>query len=169
MTILADVAIRAALESGRVMIRPLGEDAVQPGSVDLRLGPVLKIAQYRGHRLHHLIDDGPYWLSQFTFVLGATLEWVEVHEDLSGILAGKSTRARQGVILENAGFVDAGWRGELTLEMFALSPAPVLLTHGMKIGQIRFEQMTSRAERPYGCDGLGSHYQGSHGPEVARV
>jgi dCTP deaminase len=166
--ILTDAAIRDQIKHGRIVVRPLGERAIQPASCDLRLGPVLKVAGVAGYRTHHLIDDGPFWLSQFTFLLASTLEWIEVPDDLAGILAGKSTRARQGIVLENAGYVDPCWRGELTLELFHLSPRPVLLEHGMAIGQIRFEMLTGRCEAPYGNDGVGSHYQNSRGPVEAR-
>jgi dCTP deaminase len=168
MTILNDGSMRAAIEAGRITIRPFIPESIQPASYDLRLGPVLKIAGVAGFRTHHLLDDGPFWLSQFTFLLASTLEWIEVPDDLSAILAGKSTRAREGIVLENAGYVDPNWRGELTLELFHFSPRPVLLRHGMPIGQIRFEMMTGRCERPYGSDGLGSHYQNSKGPVEAR-
>lgn len=168
MSILSDTDILARISDGSIAVRPLAENAVQPASVDIRLGPVLKIAEYRGHRIHHLVDDGPFWMSQFSFILASTLEWVETGQ-LAGVLAGKSTRAREGLILENAGYVDPGWRGELTLELFALSPRPVLLTHGMLIGQIRFETLSSDCTRLYGSDGLGSHYQLSKGPVVLEV
>lgn len=167
MSVLSDVSIRAALDDGTIVITPLAPNAVQPASVDLRLGPVLKIAEFLGHRIHHLVDDGPLWMSQFTFILASTMETVTVPASLVGVIAGKSTRAREGIILENAGYVDPGWHGELTLELFALSPRPVLLTHGMLIGQIRFETLTADAEHPYGSDGLRSHYQGSRGPVEA--
>lgn len=165
--ILPEDQIRYQIESGQVIVRPLGEHAYQPASLDLRLGRTLKIAEYRGHRVHDLLDDGPFFLSQFVFALGATLEWVEIPTHLVGILAGKSTRARQGLVLENAGYCDPGWRGELTVELFNLAPRPIRLEHGMTIGQIRFEMLFSRCERPYGSDGLGSHYQGSVGPVEA--
>jgi len=167
--ILPEDQIRYQIESGQAVVRPLSEDAYQPASLDLRLGRVLKVAEYRGHRVHDLMDDGPFYLSQFVFALGATLEWVEVPTHLAAILAGKSSLARQGMVLESAGYVDPGWRGELTLEMFNLSPRPVRLEHGMKIGQIRFEFLFSRCERPYGSAGLNSHYQDSTGPVESRA
>ncbi len=163
--ILSDRELRVWLANGSIVVRPLAENAVQPASVDLRLGSLLRIAEYRGYREHHLVDDGPFWMSQFSFILASTMEWVETGNH-AAVLAGKSSRAREGLILENAGYVDPGWRGELTLELFALSPRPRLLTHGMLIGQIRFETLSSPCERPYGSEGLGSHYQNSRGPVV---
>lgn len=167
MSVLSDNELRAALLDKTIVVSPLAAGAIQPASIDVRLGPVLKIAEFLSHRVHHLVDDGPLWMSQFQFILAATMESVEVPASLVAVLAGKSTRARQGLILENAGYVDPGWHGELTLELFTLAPRPVLLTHGMLIGQIRFETLTSDALEPYGSEGLRSHYQGSRGPVEA--
>lgn len=166
--ILPDHQIRLWIERGDIVVRPLAEGAIQPASVDLRLGPVLRIAESHGHRVHDLQEHGPLYFDRGMFVLAHTLEWIEVPDNMAGILAGKSTRARQGIVLESAGYVDPGWRGELTLELFNLSPSPVRLVHGMTIGQIRFEYLIATCDRPYGAE-RGNHYQDSHGPIAARI
>lgn len=168
MTILSDRDIHDRQVTD-TLITPLGDGCLQPSSVDLRLGPKLLIATPDGFREHHLSDDGPYRLHQHTFLLAATLEWVEVPSDLVGVLVGKSSRAREGIQVEAAGFVDSGWRGNLTLEITNLSPMKVELQLGMKIAQIRFEMLSSPSLLPYGSDGLGSHYQGSRGPVESRA
>jgi dCTP deaminase len=38
----------------------------------------------------------------------------------------------------------------------------------MKIGQISFFQLTSKAENPYGSGAVGSKYQGQRGPTPSR-
>jgi dCTP deaminase len=146
-------------------IRPMGADALQPASVDLRLGPVIKIAEPDGgHREHHLIDQGPYLLGRGVFILAATLEHVEIPNGLVGIVVGKSSRAREGLVIEAAGYVDPGWRGELTLELDNRGPAPRWLMHGMYICQIRFETLATPARRTY-----EGRYQGSTGPVESRA
>ena len=167
MTILSDRDIRAYLAGGVLHIDPLGPEAIRPASVDLRLGPALLIDTPDGHRTHHLIDDGPYRLHRPDFVLGATLERITIPNTLAGVLAGKSSRAREGLVLESAGYCDPGWDGALTVELTNLSPRPVVLTVGMWIGQIRFETLLSRCSRPYGSD-ASSHYQFSTGPVESR-
>lgn len=172
MSILADSEINRRLASGLLVVRPLMPNSVQPASVDVRLGPVVKIARRYGpteHRDHHLIDDGPYTLGTDVFVLASTLEWVEIPHDLVAVLVGKSTLARRGLCIEDAGYIDPGFRGNVTLEVSNRSPRPVLLTNGMPIGQLRFDTLSGRCLRPYGADGLGSHYQDSHGAVPARV
>ena len=174
MSVLNDAALLDALDNGALVIQPIGSNALQPSSIDLRLAAELLVATPDGFRRHHLIDDGPLRLHRHDFVLGATLEWIEIDPALVGVLAGKSSRAREGIQIESAGLVDAGWKGRLTLEIVMLSPIPTRLTHGMGIGQLYVHQMTGAAVRPYGTYGIG-RYQGSRGPvesmakaEVAR-
>jgi dCTP deaminase len=165
MSVLSDVSIRAQLDAGRLVVTPLADDAIRPSSIDLRLGPVLLIAEPGGgHREHHLINHGPYTIYQHVFLLGATLEWVELPDDLVGLLVGKSTRARQGLQVESAGLVDPGWRGRLTVEVVNLAPAPIALTLGMAICQLSVSRMTTPAEHPY-----AGRYQKSDGPVAARA
>lgn len=74
-----------------------------------------------------------------------------------------------GVFVSNtAGFVDPGWRGNLTLELSNVANLPITIYPGMKIGQLALFRMTSPAERPYGTSALGSKYQGQEGPTPSR-
>jgi len=170
MSVLSDVDIRAALADGSIVITPLGDDAVRPASVDMRLGPLLKLATLQEDEPWRCIDlrEGSYRLSRGDFLLGATLEWIEIPDDRVGVLAGKSSRAREGLIVESAGYVDPGWDGELTLEITMLAPGYVTLYLGMPICQIRFETLLTPPERLYGHD-ESSHYQGSRGPVTSRT
>lgn len=166
--ILPDHELRSALNTGQIKVEPLAADAIQPSSIDLRLGPDLLIATPDGFRSHDLTTS-PFHLTQGAFVLGATLEWVAVPDDLVGVLVGKSSRAREGIQIESAGYCDPGWRGNLTLEITMLAPLPdVWLMAGMLIAQIRFEVLASRCVNPYGSKGVG-RYQDSHGPVESRA
>lgn len=168
--ILSDRDLRAYLADGIIEITPLADDAIRMASVDLRLGPVLMVEDLNeptGWRTYDL-REGPYRLYQGDFVLAATLERVRIGNTLAGILAGKSSRAREGIQVEAAGYVDPGWDGELTMEVTRFRRGMSTLTLGMKICQIRFETLLSPCERPYGSDGT-SHYQGSRGPVPSRA
>ena len=90
-------------------------------------------------------------------------------DDLVARLEGKSSLGRLGLLIHStAGFVDAGWDGQLTLELSNVANLPITLYPGMKIGQISFVQMTTAADRPYGADALRSKYQGQEGPRPSR-
>lgn len=166
--ILSDSAIHTELAAGGLVIEPLGPDCVQPASVDLRLAPELKIATPDGFRSHHLIDDGPYRLHGGVFLLASTLEWIEIQPHLIGVLVGKSSRAREGIQVEAAGYVDPGWKGQLTLEIKMLSPMPTWLMAGERIAQLRVETVLGQVQRPYGSQGVG-RYQESRGPVESRA
>ena len=78
-------------------------------------------------------------------MLGQTLEWVELPDDLVARLEGKSARwAGSGLLIHStAGYVDPGWKGNLTLELSNVANLPIALYYGMQIGQISFFQMSS--------------------------
>jgi len=168
VAILSDIALAVRLASDLV-VRPTSPTMLQPASLDLRLGPKLLVATPDGFVPHHLIDDGPFRLDHDRFVLGATLEFVAIPLDLAGMLMGKSSRAREGIQIESAGYVDPGWRGELTLEIKMMSPIPTRLVIGMPIAQLRLEELVSPALNGYGSRRVQSHYQNSSGPVPSRA
>ena len=112
--------------------------------------------------------DAPFILHPGEFVLGVTLEWIELPGDLVARLEGKSSLGRLGLVIHStAGFVDPGWQGRLTLELSNLSRLPVTLYRGMKIGQISFLRLDRPAARLYGDAELGSKYQGQGSPSAS--
>ena len=79
-----------------------------------------------------------------------------------------SSLGRLGLLIHStAGYVDPGWKGNLTLELSNVANLPIALYHGMKIGQISFFRMSSPVERPYGSPELGSKYQGQSEPTAS--
>lgn len=173
--ILPDHMIVARLDLGDgLSIEPRDVDCIQPSSVDLKLGQTL--ITYEGGGLNdgsvnaipHDISTASWFLFPGQFALGATLEWIEIPDDLVGVLVGKSSLARDGLQVEAAGYVDPGWHGNLTIELKNLGPLTIVLRSGMRICQIRFELMAGAAAIPYGDPALGSHYQNSVGPVESR-
>jgi deoxycytidine triphosphate deaminase len=72
-----------------------------------------------------------------------------------------SSLGRLGLIVHaTAGFCDPGWKGTLTLELNNLTRVPIKLYPGLLIAQLSFMTLDAPAERPYGSEALGSHYQG---------
>ena len=104
------------------------------------------------------------------FVLGSTLENIELPGDLVARLEGKSSLGRIGLLIHStAGYVDPGWKGHLTLELSNVANLPVTLYYGMKIGQISYVRLTHPADNLYGSSALGSKYQGQTEPTASRV
>ena len=66
----------------------------------------------------------------------------------------------------SSGFCDAGFTGNVTLEIFNASDKEFELYHGMKICQILFQTLTNPVQKPYGT--RGNHYQGSDGTVLSK-
>ena len=181
--VLSDRSIREAIKAGDIVIRPLSESCIQPASVDVHLGK--KVMVFQPWEFPHWIDlqrpldgltkeveipEGRYFsLQPGQFVLASLEEYVEISDSLMARLEGKSSLGRIGLLIHaTAGYVDPGWRGHLTLELYNVAPLPILLYPGMKISQISFHLLTTRAENPYGSRKLGSKYQGQTGPTPTR-
>jgi dCTP deaminase len=180
--VLSDVTLREELAAGRIVIDPLGDDCIQPSSIDLHVDRHFRL--FRNHSMRvidvrsdledltelvEVPDEEALILHPGEFVLGSTSERVRVPDDLVARLEGKSSLGRLGLLIHStAGFVDAGWDGHLTLELSNVANLPITVYPGMKIGQISFLRMTTAAARPYGSSGLGSKYQGQRGPTPSR-
>jgi dCTP deaminase len=102
------------------------------------------------------------------FILGCTMEHIKLPADIQATVCGKSSLGRLGLFVENAGFVDPGFNGFLTLELFNASKTPLKLCAGMRIAQLSFNRLDTPCQRPYGAPELGSHYQNQTGATVSR-
>jgi len=179
--VLSDRDIRAEVEAGRIVIDPYVPEAVQPSSVDLHLDHRFRV--FRNSRypyidvreeqpelteLVEIAGDDPFILHPGEFVLGSTLERVELPNDLVARLEGKSSLGRLGLLIHStAGYVDPGWEGNLTLELSNVANLPITLYDGMKIGQISFQRLTSPVEYGYGDSRIGSKYRGQRDPTAS--
>jgi dCTP deaminase len=173
-SVLSDRTIRRLVESGSLVVDPWDESLVQPASVDLRLGDSFRV--FHNHRVtaidlrdppRNLTEevvvppDEPFAIHPGEFVLGRTLEYVEIPDDVVARIEGKSSLGRLGLIVHaTAGFVDPGFRGTLTLEITNLTRVPIKLYAALPIAQLSFMALDAPAEHPYGSQELGSHYQG---------
>ncbi len=117
MAVLSDRDIRAALEARRIRIDPYDPECLQPSSVDLHLDREFRV--FRSSRyayidvrvpqpdlteLVSIEDDTPFILHPGEFVLGQTLEWVELPDDLVARLEGKA------LALDTPVPTPGGWR-----------------------------------------------------------
>jgi dCTP deaminase len=162
--ILSNVEIQRALDEGRLVITPEpqprrpvagGYCPYDTHAVDLRLHHEITVPQpgtlseiIAGHsRKCALTDDEPYPLKPHQFILGRTLERIELPVDkgtphLAARIEGKSSRARCGLLVHfTAPTVHPGWAGPLTLEMINLGPMTIVLRPGMPIAQLIVEEV----------------------------
>lgn len=167
MSILSDKTILERIRLKKdLIIEPLNTNDIQPCSVDLHLAPELKTIQ--GHE-YTLRPYSYLLLEPGDFILGSTTEYVEIPEDLVANVDGKSSLGRLGITAHvTAGFIDPGFKGNITLEIANLSDEPFRLVKDMAIAQIVFTTLTTPVNRPYGSDGLNSHYQESKGTVLSK-
>ncbi len=183
MTVLSDRDILKALERGDIVIEPLDdeylEEALGPASLDLRLGnefvvfktlhkscidPTVDAAENTEKVV--LSEDEEFVINPGELVLASTLERVELNApDLTAVLHGRSSLGRLGIQVHvEAGYVDPGWRGRLTLELVNFNPMPVKLKPGMRVVQIVFHRLSSEPEGWY-----EGKYLGDDGPAPSRL
>jgi dCTP deaminase len=181
--VLSDRTIKEEINRGRIVIEPFSPDCIQPASVDLHLDKkllVFKSLRYPSYidvrrsldHLNELVeieDNSAFFLNPGEFVLASTLESITLPDDIVARLEGKSSLGRIGLLIHStAGYVDPGWRGNLTLELSNVAKLPISLYYKMKIGQISFLRLTSPADRLYGAAELGSKYQGQTEPTASK-
>lgn len=180
--VLSDRTIREEVEAGRIAFDPFDPGLIQPSSVDVRVDRSFRVFHNARHpfidvrkRMDDLTElvevegDEPFILHPGEFVLGQTLERVTLPDDLVARLEGKSSLGRLGLLIHStAGFVDAGFEGNLTLELSNVANLPITIYHGMPIGQISFMRMDAPVEHPYGSGEAGSKYQGQEEPTASR-
>jgi len=104
-----------------------------------------------------------YILHPGDFVLASSVEYVKLPASVCGIVMLKSTPARSGIGHMYAGYIDPGFEGNITFELYSL--VPVVLTPGQPICQIVFIATTAPVSVPYGQVG---RYHKQVGPTPAR-
>lgn len=167
---LSDIDIVKAIKAGEIVIDPRpSSKQIQPASVDVHLGR--KFGRLKKTRSTQLLTD-PSDVEYFErdnialhpgkFLLGQLAERLTINGAISCRIEGKSSIGRKGVAIHvTAGFVDPGWDGYLTIEIFNASNITYILKEGDPIAQLAFYELKTPAKRPYGHPDLNSHYQGS--------
>ncbi len=158
--ILVDWQIRDRIGRGYIKIDPYDPKLVQPNSLDIRLGSHFVwyrpgdgvIDPYNQETVTSEVEEthaDTFVLQPGQFVLAETLECIGLPDNIVATIEGKSSIARLGVTLhQTGGWIDAGFRGTITLEMANVNSRPVKVYAGMPVGQLVF-YTSERAEFPY--------------------
>lgn len=169
MAVLSDRSIRERLRIGEIVPAALYDrsfyDAVQPASLELTISDSV-IRSDDGNPLQAWAQDDPerIYIRPGEFLLASTRETVSIPNDLLARVEGKSSWARRGIMVHvTAGFIDPGFRGQITLELYNLSQQVHTIPVGSRVAQLALEELDRPADRPYGSPGLGSHYQDQRG------
>jgi dCTP deaminase len=137
-----EIRLGESSQEGALVIRPYAHECLQPASYDLRIAEDLV-------------------LPQGICTLAHSLEQVELPADLAATLRTRSSFGRRGVLV-TAGFVDPGFRGQLTLGLVNMGPEPLAVRKHDRVVQMIIHQVAG-AEQAY-----EGRYQDSIGAVGAR-
>jgi len=185
--ILSDGDIKKYIKEGKIFVDSKDnkhEEHIHCSSMDLRLGKYFKIYKHSKIAIldpknkEHIkdmtelieVEEGkPFIVQPGEFILGVTEEEIGLADDLVARVEGRSSLGRLGIIVHStAGFIDAGFKGTITLEITNINRMPVALYPGMRVCQLAFELMTNKAEIPYHKK-ASSKYQNQKLPEESRI
>lgn len=127
---------------GNLVLTPYSSECQQPASYDLRAA-------------------GDNLLPKGKCTLVPTLEWVELPGDLAGTLRCRSSFGRRGVLL-GAGFVDPGFRGQLTLCLTNLGSDDINVRENDRVVQMILHEVRE------GSQSYSGRYQDSMGAVEAK-
>lgn len=99
-----------------------------------------------------------YILLPGQFVLATTMEYFELPDNLTAFVEGRSSLGRMGLFIQNAGWVDPEFKGEITQELFNANRCAIEINAGRRVGQLVFAQLDKDALHLY-----RGKYQGQRG------
>jgi dCTP deaminase len=169
---LSDGTIKEYLDSGKIVIDPIESNQIQPASVDLTLDSNFLIVDDLSGELISMKDEIRYRkiesdsivIPPKSFILATTRERIKLPNDLVAFVEGRSSVGRMGLFIQNAGWVDPGFEGQITLELFNANQVPIRVDAGRRICQLVFSKLDKPVDKPY-----SGKYKGQKGTTGSRV
>ncbi len=169
--ILADVTLKKLILKGQLIYpyrkMPIEEfmKNIGPASIDCTIGDVFKIPK-PNNELHHLRSIEPiidvnneieydveqkevYIMRPRSFVLATTTEVLHLPNSISAYVEGRSSVGRAGLFVQNAGYIDPGFKGQITLELFNANDYPLKIYAFRRMCQIVFFKLDKPCGKPY--------------------
>ncbi len=170
--ILSDKKIRSLLAEKVLEVSPLDDVAIQPASIDCKLGDHFLIVDdtqtgiisFDTELTYREINDKSIILPPKSFILATTMEYIKIPNGYSAFVEGRSSIGRMGLFIQNAGWVDSGFEGRITLELYNANSLPIKLEAGKRICQLVICEMDQPSENPY-----RGKYQGQQKSVGSRV
>lgn len=170
--ILSDKTLTKMLTERELLVSPIEPEQIQPASIDIRLGNTFSVVEDSSSGIitldskiqYKTIVTDTYLLLPGQFVLATTMEYFRLPDNLTAFVEGRSSLGRMGLFIQNAGWVDPGFEGEITLELFNANRCAIELKTGRRVGQLVFAKLDDHAIHPY-----NGKYQGQTGATGSRV
>lgn len=131
---------------------------VGPCSADLTLGDEFAILGYDNGAIdtkevkylkYNEMKSECYIIEPHEFVLATTSEILEVPSNMCAYVEGRSSLGRLGLMVQNAGFIDSGFNGQITLELYNQNRLPIKIYAGMRVCQVVFMKLDQKTDSPY--------------------
>lgn len=137
---------------------PFELKCVNPASVDLRWSGKWRSSTYDGgwSEVH---EAEVMTIQPQRLVLMDTLEAVRMPDDWAGQITLKSSIGRAGLEHMHAGWIDPGFCGTITLEMYVAAPWPVTIHKHQRLVQLTLIQLAAKPHQIY-----NGRYQGDYMP-----
>jgi dCTP deaminase len=97
-------------------------------------------------KLHFVPFGKAFVLHPRSFVLGVTLQWLRLPQNIGGYVTSRSSWGRRGLIIATAVGVHPGFAGCLTLELSNVGELPIKLYPGMDVCQFFLHRAESETK-----------------------
>lgn len=138
------------------------DDFIQPASLDLSIGNSFSkisddiIDVKNSVRYKEIVAD-VYTVQPHEFLLATTEQHIVLPNNITAFVEGRSSIGRIGLFIQNAGWVDPGFEGQVTLELYNASDVPIRIWRGTRVAQLVF------AFTDDSCTSYSGKYQGQIG------
>ena len=169
----------------RIVVTPLlKEEQIGHGIVDLRLGTEFILTKKtRFSNLNVINYDLPHNIKKYQerviinlkdnlvlhphqFILGSTLEYIKLPDDIMGYIIGRSSWGRLGLIIATATLIHPKFAGVITLELTNVGEVPINLYPGLRIAQLTLHKC--KLKNLNKSDEKGKYF-GSTSPNFSRI
>jgi dCTP deaminase len=156
--ILSDGELQKMIDEGKLIVKDPNLDLhIGPASVDCHLGSNFLIIEDREMSLITLdtsikyreVEADTIIIPPHTFLLATTQEYIKLPADIAAFAEGRSSIGRMGLFIQNAGWIDPGFEGRVTLELYNANSLPIKLEAGRRICQMVFCKMDKPVLKPY--------------------
>jgi len=156
--ILSDGSIRKLVKKSELISEFFEDDAIQSASYDCTLGDTFLIPEINIHKGHIDVGDKQEYrkvtkkdiiIPPHSFLLATTREYLKLPSNVCGMVEGKSSVGRLGLFIQNAGWINPGFNGKITLELYNANSLPIKIKSGMRICQMIFMFLDKEPEKKY--------------------
>ena len=169
--ILSERDIKRSIENKELYIKPFQAKSIQPASLDCYLGNEFLIMQNNLNTIsldtqikYDKIIKNKIVLPPKSFILGTTIEYIKIPNHMTAFVEGRSSIGRLGIFIQNAGWVDPGFEGKITLELYNASSVSFVLESNRRICQLVFCLLNTPTLNPY-----SGKYKGQNTVEGSQI